>query len=402
MPPVAAAARRLGPAQGTVSDRVVYLDHHASTPCDPRVVEAMLPFFLETYGNPSSSVHELGRRASKAVEDARSQLAAAIRAESGEILFTSGATESNNLAILGATRAAATRRRTVLTTAIEHKSVLAPCDKLQGSGYERKLIPVDRDGLVDLGAFSELLGDDTLLVSAQAVNNEIGTIQPILEIVQLAHAAGALVHCDAAQALGRIEVDVGDWGVDLLSLSAHKCYGPKGVGALYVRGGVRRAPVEPLQYGGGQEHELRPGTLNVPGIVGFGMAASLAKQEREAECARIRRLRDGLEDAILSRVASAHRNGAPAHRVAGNSSLTFPGIDAEALIANVRGVAFSTGSACTSGAIDPSHVLTAIGLSRDEAFSTVRFGLGRFTMESDIELAISEIGVAVDRLIEVA
>lgn len=385
--------RTRGLAESSVQ-RSVYLDYHASTPCDPRVLEVMLPFFLDVYANPSSSIHEPGNSAARAVESAREQVAEAINAQPGEVIFTSGATESNNLAILGSAAGAPLDRRRVLASAVEHKSVLDPCKTLQGRAFDFDVIRVDRDGLLDLGALVDLSEENTFLVSVQAVNNEIGTIQPILEVVQIAHGAGALVHCDASQALGRIPIDVGDWGVDLLSLSSHKCYGPKGVGALYVRGGVRSAPLAPLCYGGGQENDLRPGTLNVPGIVGLGRACDIAEAEREVDTDRIRRLRDRFENRILAGISEARRNGSTVRRVAGNSSLTLPGVDAEALIANLRGVAISTGSACTSGAPDPSHVLTAIGLTREEAYCTIRIGLGRFTMASEVEFAAQEIVAA--------
>ena len=373
----------------------IYLDYHASTPCDPRVVEEMSPFFLDTYANPGSSVHLVGRKAANAVQTARKRVAGAIRAEPSEIIFTGGATESNNLAILGLTRAGFLGRRRVLASAIEHKSVLTPCHSITKDAFDFDVVPVDRDGLVDLGALADLVDDKTLLVCVQAVNNEIGTIQPVLEVVQIAHAAGALVHCDAAQALGRIPIDVGDWGVNLLSLSGHKCYGPKGVGALYVRGGAHNAPIEPLLYGGGQEFGLRPGTLNVPGIVGFGLAAQIAASEHELDARRLSPLRDWFERQILEALPSAHRNGPFVRRVAGSTSLTFLGVDAEAVIANLPHVQLSTGSACSSGAPETSHVLRAIGLDRAAAAQTVRVGLGRFTMSDHVRQAAGELVAAV-------
>lgn len=360
------------------------MDYHASTPCDPQVVEKMLPYFLDCYANPSSTTHAAGRGAAEAVEVARRQVALAIAAEPSEIVFTSGATESNNLAILGTVGAAPKDRRTVLASAIEHKSVLAPCRQLQDRGFRFEVIPVQGDGRIDLGRFARRLDERVFLVSVQAVNNEIGTIQPVREIVQIAHAAGTLVHCDAAQALGRIPVDVGDWGVDLLSLSGHKCYGPKGVGALYIRGGARAAPLESLVFGGDQESGLRSGTLNVPGIVGFGASAEIATAECESDARRIAPLRDWLEEQVLSQIPEAWRNGPRTHRVANNSSLTFPGIEAEALVVRLRDVHLSTGSACLAGAPEPSHVLTGIGLTQREAYSTMRIGLGRFTTPKDI------------------
>jgi cysteine desulfurase len=359
------------------------------------VLEVMLPFFLETYANPSSTVHQAGREAAMAVEKAREQVAGLIDCRPGEILFTSGATESNNLALLGAVHAAPAGRNRILAGAIEHKSVLEPCRLLGGRGFEFATIPVHHDGQLDLAALVDFVDEHTAVVSVQAANNEIGTLQPLAEVAQIAHRVGAVVHCDAAQAPGRIPIDVRESDVDLLSVSGHKCYGPKGVGALYVKGGMRTAPLAPIMTGGGQEHGLRPGTLNVPGIVGFGRAAELAIEDLAVESRRVSRLRDELESFVMSRFPGAHRNGAECRRLAGNSSLTFPGVEADALVVQLTDVVISTGSACTSGAPEPSHVLTAIGLSREEASGTVRLGLGRFTLETDVEYAAR-------RLVEVA
>jgi len=374
---------------------IIYLDNHASTPCDPRVVEVMLPLLLEDYANPSSLLHEAGRRASARVADARHEVAAAIGARDSEVVFTSGATESDNVALFGSVAAAPAKRTKVAVSAIEHKAVLAAVAVLADRGHEVTYVPVHNDGLIDLAALIDIVDEHTALVSVQAANNEIGTIQPIPEIAQICHRVGAVLHCDAAQALGRIPVDVIDWDVDLLSLSAHKCYGPKGMGALFVRGGPVNAPLEPLFFGGGQEGGLRPGTLNVPGIVGFGCAASIADQERSADATRIGAMRDQFEERLRAGLGEVRINGAVDRRLAGNSSLSIPGVDAEALIANLPEVALSTGSACTSGAQDPSHVLTAIGRSREEAFNTIRVGLGRATMES-------ELGEAAEMIIKAA
>ena len=410
MPPIArrrgtvSAARRL-PGNGSAvlvpprPARSVYLDYHASTPCDPQVVKKMLPYFLDCFANPSSTTHAAGRGAAEAVEMARRKVALAIAAEPSEIVFTSGATESNNLAILGTVGAAPQDRRRVLASAIEHKSVLAPCRQLQDRGFRFDVIPVQGDGRIDLGRFARQLDERVFLVSVQAVNNEIGTIQPVSEIVQIAHAVGALVHCDAAQALGRIPVDVNDWGVDLLSLSGHKCYGPKGVGALYIRGGARAAPLESLVFGGDQESGLRPGTLNVPGIVGFGESAEMAAAERELDASRIAPLRDWLEEQIRRHIPRSRRNGSLNHRIACNSSLTFPGVEVEALIAQLRDVYLSTGSACAAGAPEPSHVLTMIGLPRADAYSTIRIGLGRYTTSEDTMHAASRLIQVAQRLL---
>lgn len=372
----------------------VYLDNHASTPCDPRVVEAMLPFFIDSFANPSSSIHLQGQEAARAVDQAREEVADTIGSSAGEIVFTSGATESNNLAIQGVARFAHQQRRRILASTIEHKCVLESCRWLGGNGFEFVPIPVLRDGLVDLSALVDLVDQQTVLVSVQAANNEIGTIQSIPEIAQIVHRTGALFHCDAAQALGRIPIDVGEWGVDVMSLSAHKCYGPKGVGALFVRGG-RAAPIAPMFFGGGQEMGLRSGTLNTPGIVGFAKACQIARDEMPEESARLGHLRDWFERTVLGTIEGVSRNGALSRRLPGNSSLYFAGVEAEALIANMPGIAISTGSACASGALEPSHVLTAIGLSRADAYGTLRVGLGRFTMEMELEYAISQLRQAV-------
>jgi cysteine desulfurase len=361
----------------------------------------MLPYFDEVFGNPASSVHDAGRAAAEAVEQARFQVAALINAQPSEIIFTAGATESNNLALLGLGRGDSRNRHRVVTTAIEHKSVLGPCYELQRQGFELTVLPVDRKGQVDLRAAQEAITESTLVVSIQAANNEIGTIQSVAEIALLAHERGAFVHCDAAQAVGRIPVDVEDWDVDLLSFSAHKLYGPKGVGALYIRGGSYALPIKPLMFGGGQEHEIRPGTLNVPAIVGFGAACELCLQLLPDEAQRTITLRNYLENELLTNVSGLQRNGLLTARLPGNSSLTFRNLDAEALIVNTPELALSTGSACSSGAPEPSSVLLAIGLTREEAYSTIRVGLGRFTTKKDIDLALSSIQRAVERLSQV-
>ncbi len=379
---------------------MIYLDYHATTPCDDRVIKAMVPYFREAFGNPSSSMHQAGRQAAEAVVEARAEVANLIGAQPGEIVFTAGATESNNLALLGLARGSTGARRRIITTKIEHKSVLSPCRELQKDGFEIIVLPVDQEGQFDFDIARREITADTLLLSVQAANNEIGTIQCIAELAALAHEQGAFVHSDAAQAVGKIPVDVEEWDVDLLSVSAHKLYGPKGVGALYVRGGSYALPIAPLMFGGGQEHELRPGTLNVPSIVGFGEACRLCSELRLEEARRISVLRDRLEAKLLENVSNLRRNGAIDNRLPGNCSVTFPGIDAEALIANVPELALSTGSACTSGALEPSHVLMAIGLSREEAYSTIRIGLGRFTTEDEIERAGVAVIAACERLRE--
>lgn len=356
----------------------------------------MLPFFTGHFGNPSS-VHEAGREAAETVEIARSRVAQLLGARLGSVVFTAGATESNNLAILGLARAFGAKRRRIVTTSIEHKAVLGPCRELEKDGFDVVVLPVDQTGVVDLAVAAEAINQSTLLVSVQAANHEIGTIQPISELSALAHAHGAYFHCDATQAVGKIALNVNDWDVDLLSLSAHKMYGPKGIGGLYIRGG-RHFGLKPLTFGGGQESELRPGTLNVPAIVGFGEACRLCGEEMNAESARLALLRDELEGQLLLAIPGLRRNGNLENRLPHNSSLTFPGVEADALLANLPGLALSTGSACTSGAIEPSQVLAAIGLSRNEAYSTLRVGLGRPTTAEDITKAAIQVQEAIFRM----
>lgn len=380
-----------------MSSGTIFLDYHATTPCDPRVVEAMLPFFTRQPGN-ASSINPDGCHAATAIGAARESLAALILASPSEIIFTSSATESNNLVILGLAATAPPERRVILASVIEHKSVLLPLAHLRNQGFEVYLVPVDRQGRLDMGALSELLSNQVLLVSVQAANNEVGTLQDIKKIAAVAHEYGALVHCDGAQAVGRVPVDVEDWDVDFLSLSGHKFYGPKGVAALYLRAGAGRSPIRPIMYGGGQEGSLRPGTLNVPGIVGLGEAARISREVLNAEVERIRLLRNSLEQQISETIPDLQINGALAGRLPGNSSLTFPGVDAEALISNVPGLSLSTGSACNSGAPEPSYVLLALGLSWKSAYETIRIGLGRFTTEVEVRTAAATIIQAVQRI----
>lgn len=370
----------------------VYLDNNATTRCDPAVVEAMLPYFTDWYGNAATGLHLLGRQAARAIDDAREQMAALIGAQPGEIIFTSGATESNNLAILGVARRAMNRERNrIVTTAVEHKAVLEPCHLLTTLGYEVVVLPVDSEGFVQPESARIAINDRTLLVSIQAANNEIGTLQAVSNIAELAHSVGALMHCDAAQAVGKIPVDVWAWGVDLLSLSAHKFYGPKGIGALYVRNGLRAIPLEPLVYGGGQERGIRSGTSNVPGIVGMGTAAQLCAQFLPQEAERITDMRNTLEAQLQKELAGSWINGAGADRLPNTISLTIPGVDVDALLLSMPEIMLGVGSACSSGALEPSHVLQAIGLSRSAAASTIRLSLGRFNSASEIPLVVDQI-----------
>jgi cysteine desulfurase len=371
-------------------DKPIYLDNNATTPCDPLVVEKMLPFFTETYGNPSNGLHRQGRMAAKAVEDAREQIAILIGAQPNEIFFTGGATESDNLAIFGITRLQKNNpKKQIISSQIEHKAVLYPCKKLMTEGIDVVFLSVDNQGSVNVDQALEGINPDTLLVSIHLANNEIGTIQPVKKIAEFAHRVGAIVHSDAAQAVGKIHVNVNDLDVDLLSFSSHKIYGPKGVGALFIRGGLRANPLEPLVYGGGQEKGIRSGTTNVSGIVGFGEAAKITQKSLSEEGLRINDLRNIFEKGLLSEIPGLIINGYNATlRLPNTSSLTFPKIDADALLLNLPDVMLGTGSACTSGTIEPSHVLQAIGLTRGEAQSTIRASLGRFTTHEQITIAI--------------
>ena len=373
----------------------IYLDYNATTPCDPRVVQAMLPYFTQIYGNPASGLHAQGRLAARAVADSREAIAEFIGAHPKEIIFTAGATESNNLAIFGVAYGdSSSRRRRIVTSAVEHKAVLAPCERLRAEGYEVVLLPVDDQGVVDLAVAAHVIDRTTLLVSVQAANNETGALQPIAQLADLAHDQGAIFHCDAAQALGKVPLEVNASGVDLLSASSHKLCGPKGIGLLYVRRPLPGLAVQPLILGGGQESGLRAGTMNVPAIVGFGEACRICQSEGIQERARIEMLRDRLEDGLLSRIGALAVQSRKALRLPNTSSLTFPGIDADALLLNLPNVMMGIGSACSSGAIEPSHVLSAMGVSRADAFSTVRASLGRFTTENEIRAATDAIVAA--------
>jgi cysteine desulfurase len=356
----------------------IYLDHHATTPVDPRVLEAMLPFFGEEYGNPSSQSHVFGWRAEAAVEDARERLARAIgAADPREIVFTSGTTESDNLALKGVARAGRRRGDHVVTVATEHPAVLDACQALEREGFRVTRLPVDGQGLVDPDAVARAIDARTLLVSVMAANSEIGVLQPLDAIAPVCRARGVPLHSDAAQAVGKIPLDVGALGVDLLSFCAHKLYGPKGVGALYVRRERPRVALEPLLHGGGHELGRRSGTLPVPLIVGFAKAVELCLAQLPDEASRIARLRDELWSRLERELPDLRLNGHPSRRLPGNLNVCFSGIEADALLVSLRDVALSTGSACASGSGEPSHVLRALGLSDELARSAVRFGIGR-------------------------
>jgi cysteine desulfurase len=377
-------------------NRPVYLDNQATTRCDPLVVQAMLPWFTEDYGNPHSVEHVMGQRAEAAVEAARTQVAGLIGADANEVIFTSGATESNNIAIKGAARYAARMgdaRRRIVTVATEHKCVLESVADLAEEGFEPVFLPVRPDGLLDPDVLREALTVPTLLVSVMAVNNETGVIQDISRHAAIAKEAGALFHSDLAQAVGKVPVDVRGWKVDLASISGHKLYGPKGVGALFVR---RRPRVRlaPLFSGGGQERGLRSGTLPAPLIVGLGEACRLAAEAMAAEAQRVAGLRDGLLARLRQDIPAIRINGSVAARIAGNLNVTFPGATALALMQAVPDLCVSTGSACSSAAVEPSYVLRALGLSDEEASRTLRIGIGRFTSAADIDYAATALAAA--------
>lgn len=374
---------------------MVYLDNHATTPVDPRVLEAMLPYFGPKFGNAASKGHRFGWEAEKAVELARRRIADLAGATPREIVFTSGATESNNLAIKGAMEAGRQKGAHVVTMSTEHKAVLDPVRYLERQGCQATILPPQPDGLVDLDALRRALRPDTVLVSILYANNEVGTIQPVAEIGALCRERGVLFHCDAAQAFGKIAVNVEHDSIDLMSLSAHKLYGPKGVGALYVRKRNPRASVAAQMHGGGHEGGLRSGTLNVPAIVGFGEACRWCACEMEEEAARTGALRDRLLARLRSALEGVELNGGREHRLPGNLNVSFAGADAESLLVALPDVALSTGSACTSATAEPSHVLQALGLSRERARSSVRFGVGRFNTEEEIDYAAGKVVEAI-------
>jgi cysteine desulfurase len=375
-------------------NRPVYLDNQATTRCDPRVVQAMLPWFSEHYGNPHSVEHVMGAEAEAGVEDARAQVAALVGADAKELVFTSGATESNNIAIKGAARFAGhAERRRVVTVATEHKCVLESVADLTAEGFEPVFLPVRPDGVLDPEVLREALQVPTLLVSIMAVNNETGVIQDIPALAAIAKQASALFHTDIAQATGKIPVDLSGWKVDLASVSGHKVYGPKGVGALYVR---RRPRVRlaPLFSGGGQERGIRSGTLPAPLIVGFGEACRLAQAEMTEEGKRLAALRDRLLQGLTDAIPGLQVNGSMAARIPGNLNVTFPAATAAELMERVPDLCVSTGSACSSAAIEPSYVLRALGLSDDAAARTLRIGAGRFTSPADVDYAVAALAAA--------
>ena len=376
----------------------IYLDSHATTPVDPRVVEAMLPFFTEHFGNASSRNHPFGWKAGKAVEQAREQIGSLVGARFRDVVFTSGATESNNLAIKGVARRAPPDRRHILTIVTEHRAVLDPCRALEREGFRVTYLEVDPDGRIDLDRLRDAVNSGTLLVSAMSANNEIGVLHPIAEIAEIAHAQGSLLHCDAVQSAGLIPLNAKELGVDLVSLSAHKMYGPKGVGALYVAKREPAIALEALIDGGGHERGYRSGTLNVPAIVGFGAAAQVCLDEGSADAARLRALRDRLWSK-LDRIEGIHLNGAVEPRLPNNLNVRIDGVHGESLLKAIAGdVAVSSGAACATASAEASHVLRAIGLSDEQARASIRFGLGRFSTEHEIDKAAGVVIAAAQHL----
>ncbi|MBX3126358.1 MAG: IscS subfamily cysteine desulfurase [Polyangiaceae bacterium] len=377
----------------------IYMDYHATTPVDPRVVDAMLPYFTEHFGNAASRTHRYGWEAESVVDDARDTVASLIGAESSkEIVFTSGATESDNLAIKGVAEYYQTRGNHIITTQIEHKAVLDSCKRLEKQGFSVTYLPVGKDGRLDPDDVRRALTDKTILVSVMLANNEVGTIQPIAEIGKLTREKGVLLHCDAVQGIGKTPFDVKAMNVDLASLTAHKIYGPKGVGALYVRRSKPRVRLVAQMDGGGHERGMRSGTLNVPGIVGFAKACQLLKDEGAAEAERIRGLRDNLHQAILRELDMVVLNGHPEHRLPGNLNLSFSFVEGEGLMMAIKDVAVSSGSACTSASLEPSYVLRSMGLDEDLAHSSIRFGLGRFTTQEEVDYVAKLVVSKVKRL----
>ena len=376
--------------------RSVYLDHSATTPVRREVAEEMAVYLHEKWGNPSS-IHSVGREARKGVEEAREIIAAALGVDPKDLIFTSGGTEADNFAIIGTALANRSKGKHIITSSIEHHAVLDSCKHLEKQGFEVTYLPVTPEGLIRLEDVEQALREDTILVSIMHVNNEVGTVQPVEQIGNLCRERGVLFHSDAVQSFGKIPVRVEDLKADLLSISAHKIYGPKGVGALYIRRGIK---VESMTHGGGQERKKRPGTENVPGIIGFGRAAQLAVEEMDGEAERIGRLRDRLSDGLKERIEYVHINGHPEKRLYSSLNLSFEFLEGEALLLSLdmKGVAASSGSACSSGSLDPSHVLLAMGVPKETAYGSIRMTLGRDNTDEDIDYVLEILPEIVERL----
>ena len=379
----------------------LYLDYQATTPTDPRVVEAMAPYWTAKFGNPHSRNHHYGWEAEDAVEIARGQVASLIGATTKEVIFTSGATESNNLAIKGVARFYGDKRNHIITCVTEHKCVLETCRVLQQDGFEITYLHVKENGLIDLADLKAAITDNTLLVSIMAVNNEIGVIQPLKEIGQICRENKVFFHTDAAQAAGKIPLDVEDMNIDLMSISGHKMYGPMGIGAMYVRR-KPRVRLVPLIHGGGQERGMRAGTLPTPLVVGFGTACEIAGKEMAAEAERLHDFKHRLYEGLRQRIPEIFLNGDEEHRIPGNLNISFAYVEGEGLMMGIKDLAVSSGSACTSASLEPSYVLRALGVEEELAHTSLRLGLGRFTTEDDIDYAIERISKEVNRLRELS
>ncbi len=380
----------------------IYLDNHATTRIDPRVFSVMVPYLTDVFGNAASRNHQFGWEAEAAVEKARRQIAELIGAAANEIVFTSGATESNNLALKGIAESYAERGNHIITQKTEHKAILDTCKRLEQQGLRVTYLAVGGDGRIDLDLLRTAITEQTILISIMYANNEIGVVQPIREIGRIAKEAGVLFHTDAVQAIGKIPVNVLEDGIDLMSMTAHKLYGPKGVGALYVRRRNPRVQVAGQMSGGGHERGMRSGTLNVPGIAGFGEACELAGKEMSQEANRLVQLRDQLRDTLTDELVGVHVNGSLTHRLPNNLSMAFGAVEGESLMMAINDIALSSGSACTSATLEPSYVLKALGLSDDLAHSSIRFGLGRFTTEEEIEYVGRRVVEAVRKLRELS
>ena len=380
----------------------VYFDNHATTPVDPRVLDAMLPYFTETFGNAASRNHEFGWKAEEAVENARGQIARLINATPKEIIFTSGATESTNLAIKGAAEMYREKGNHIITQVTEHKATLDTCKRLEKNGYEVTYLPVEKDGRINLEELRRAITPKTILISIMYANNEIGVVQPIAEIGKIAKEMGVFFHVDGVQAVGKIPVDVQKDGIDLMSISGHKIYGPKGVGALYVRRKNPRVQLAAIIDGGGHERGMRSGTLNVTGIVGLGKACELCQQEMATESARLSKLRDRLKDSIMSRLDETYINGSMEHRLPHNINISFAYVEGESLLMGINDIAVSSGSACTSATLEPSYVLKALGVGEDLAHTSIRFGLGRFNTEEEVDYVADRVVETVKRLRELS
>ncbi len=375
--------------------RPIYLDNHSTTQLDPRVLDSILPYFKEKYGNASSIDHFYGNEAVKAVNESKERISSLLKSDPEEIIFTSGATESNNIALIGTAEALKEKGNHIIITEIEHKSILDVCKNLESRGFRISKLKVNRDGDLDLDELKKLICKETIMISIMAANNEIGKINPLNEIGKIAKERGIIFHTDAAQAFGHIPINLKETNIDLLSASAHKIYGPKGIGLLYVKRGFKP---HPIVFGGGQERNIRSGTLNVPGIVGFGVAAEIAQKEIKKTSERLFKLRNKLYEALISR-DEIEINGSMKNRLNHNLSISIKGIEAKALIHELKDVlAISTGSACTADNISPSHVIKALGYNEDRAFSTIRFGLGKFTTEEEIKTTIEKLVQTINKL----